>query len=52
MQPSGWREAAGHYGEEGSRYSVADIFDDESLVAVRAYKKQQKRDRAAAAAAS
>ena len=25
VQPEGWREAAGHFGEEGSHYSVADI---------------------------
>ena len=49
VQPAGWREAAGHYGEEGSRYSVADISDEESLVAVRSYKKQMKRERAASA---
>lgn len=49
VQPDGWREAAGHYGEEGSRYSVADISDEESLLAVRSYKKQMKRERAASA---
>ncbi|HET9897971.1 MAG TPA: HhH-GPD-type base excision DNA repair protein [Streptosporangiaceae bacterium] len=49
VQPAGWREAAGHYGEEGSRYSVADIADEESLLAVRSYKKQMKRERAASA---
>ena len=49
VQPAGWREAAGHYGEEGSRYSVADISDEESLLAVRSYKKQMKRERAASA---
>ena len=42
VQPDGWREAAGHFGEEGSHYSVADIVDDGSLAAVRAYKKQLK----------
>jgi uncharacterized HhH-GPD family protein len=52
VRPPGWREAAGHYGEEDSRYSVADIADDESLLAVRSYKKQMKRERAAAAASS
>ncbi|HXP19215.1 MAG TPA: HhH-GPD-type base excision DNA repair protein [Streptosporangiaceae bacterium] len=47
VQPAGWREAAGHFGEAGSHYSVADITDDASLVAVRSHKKQMK---AAAAA--
>src|SRR5271165_6574138 len=42
VRPAGWREAAGHFGEEGSRYSVADITDDASLDAVRAYKKGMK----------
>jgi uncharacterized HhH-GPD family protein len=42
VRPAGWREAAGHYGEEGSHYSVADIVDDASLAAVRAHKKQLK----------
>jgi uncharacterized HhH-GPD family protein len=42
VQPAGWREAAGHFGEDGSHYSVADIVDDDSLAAVRAYKKDIK----------
>jgi len=42
VQPTGWREAAGHFGTEGSHYSVADIVDDTSLAAVRAYKKDVK----------
>ena len=42
VQPDGWREAAGHFGEEGSHYSVADIIDDSSLAAVRAHKKELK----------
>jgi uncharacterized HhH-GPD family protein len=53
VRPAGWREAAGHFGEEGSHYSVADIADEESLLKVRAYKKQQKqlgKERAAASA--
>jgi uncharacterized HhH-GPD family protein len=45
----GWREAAGHFGETGSHYSVADISDDTSLAAVRSYKKAMKQQRAAAA---
>jgi uncharacterized HhH-GPD family protein len=50
IQPEGWREAAGHYGEAGSHYSVADISDDASLIAVRSYKKAMKQQRAAATA--
>jgi uncharacterized HhH-GPD family protein len=42
VQPEGWREAAGHFGEAGSHYSVADIVDDDSLAAVRAHKKDMK----------
>ena len=42
VQPPGWREAAGHYGEEGSYRSVADIVDGASLDKVRAYKKEMK----------
>ena len=38
----GWREAAGPYGEEGSRRSVADITDRQSLAEVRSYKQQLK----------
>jgi uncharacterized HhH-GPD family protein len=49
VQPDGWREAAGHFGEAGSHYSVADISDDDSLLAVRSYKKAMKQQRAAAA---
>jgi uncharacterized HhH-GPD family protein len=42
-RPPGWREAAGHYGEEGSRRSVADVTDADSLAAVRAAKQAVKR---------
>jgi len=42
VTPDGWREAAGAYGEEGSRRSVADVTDEQSLQEVRAYKKQAK----------
>ena len=48
VRPPGWREAAGHFGVEGSHYSVADITDDDSLIAVRAHKKQMKREHAGA----
>jgi uncharacterized HhH-GPD family protein len=42
VQPPGWREAAGAYGDEGSFRSVADIVDADSLGRVRAYKKEMK----------
>ncbi len=42
LQASGWREAAGHYGAEGSYASVADIDSPESLAKVRATKQAAK----------
>ena len=42
MTPPGWREAAGPYGEEGSRRSVADITGPESLAEVRAAEQAAK----------
>ncbi len=52
VRPPGWREAAGHFGEDGSHYSVADIRDEASLAAVRTYKKAMKaRNREASAPA-
>lgn len=42
VQPEGWREAAGAYGEEGSYRSVADITDEQALLKVRAYKQEMK----------
>ena len=42
LQPEGWREATGVYGEEGSLRSVADITDEGSLAKVREYKKAMK----------
>ena len=39
---SGWREAAGDYGTEGSYRSVADIVDPESLTKVREFKRAAK----------
>jgi uncharacterized HhH-GPD family protein len=41
VQPPGWEQAAGPYGPPG-HFSVADIDGPESLVAVRAYKKEKK----------
>ena len=42
VQPAGWREAAGSFGEPGSYCSVADICDEDSLAQVRAYKQELK----------
>jgi len=42
IQPKGWREATGVYGEEGSYRSVADITDPGSLAKVREYKQAMK----------
>ena len=50
VQPAGWREAAGAYGEEGSHRSVADITGPESLAEVRRFKQEQKQAARAAAA--
>ncbi|MFE1454509.1 HhH-GPD-type base excision DNA repair protein [Streptomyces sp. NPDC058735] len=42
VQPEGWREAAGSYGEPESFRSVADITGPESLAKVRAHKQETK----------
>lgn len=48
VQPPGWQEAAGTYGEAGAFRSVADIVSAESLAKVRGYKQEMKaRARAA-----
>jgi uncharacterized HhH-GPD family protein len=52
VTPPGWREAAGDYGLEGSRRSVADISGPESLAEVRAFKQQQKQAAKAGAGAA
>jgi uncharacterized HhH-GPD family protein len=41
--PTGWREAAGPYGEEGARRSAADVTDADSLAEVRAFKQAAKQ---------
>jgi uncharacterized HhH-GPD family protein len=46
VRPSGWREAAGSFGGEGSYVSVADIIDGESLGRVRSYKQTLKAAKA------
>ncbi|MGW3471798.1 HhH-GPD-type base excision DNA repair protein [Saccharopolyspora sp. NPDC000995] len=42
VEPTGWREAAGAYGDADARRSIADVVDDQSLAEVRAWKKEQK----------
>ena len=49
VTPPGWREAAGDYGVDGSRRSVADITGPETLLEVRAFKQGQKKAAKAAA---
>ncbi|MDP9101327.1 MAG: Fe-S cluster assembly protein HesB [Actinomycetota bacterium] len=51
VRPRGWREAAGAYGEEGVRRSVADVTGPDSLLEVRSYKQAQKQAAKQAAAA-
>jgi uncharacterized HhH-GPD family protein len=41
VQPDGWREAAGEYGEEGYR-SIADVTSPETLAKVREFKQARK----------
>lgn len=42
VQPTGWREAAGAYGDEGARRSIADVTDEQSLSEVRETKRAAK----------
>ncbi|MGW2342017.1 HhH-GPD-type base excision DNA repair protein [Streptomyces sp. NPDC001661] len=42
VRPTGWREAAGAYGEPKAFRSVADITGPESLTKVRAHKQEMK----------
>lgn len=42
VQPPGWQQAAGAYGEDGSRRSIADVTGPETLAEVRAFKKAAK----------
>ncbi|UYM04338.1 HhH-GPD-type base excision DNA repair protein [Solicola gregarius] len=42
VRPIGWQEAAGAYADEGSRRSIADVTDEQTLHEVRAFKKEQK----------
>jgi uncharacterized HhH-GPD family protein len=42
VTPDGWREAAGAYGDEDARRSIADVRDPQSLAEVRATKQAAK----------
>ncbi len=42
VRPTGWREAAGPYGEDGALRSVADVTGPETLQQVRSYKQSVK----------
>lgn len=42
VTPAGWREAAGPYGEDGARRSIADVTDAGSLAEVRETKRALK----------
>ncbi|MHC1563107.1 HhH-GPD-type base excision DNA repair protein [Actinomycetospora sp. C-140] len=50
VRPDGWREAAGHYGDDGSRRSIADVVDPVTLGEVREFKQAQKKAAKAAKA--
>jgi uncharacterized HhH-GPD family protein len=52
IRPTGWREAAGEFGEDGVYRSVADIVDADSLLRVRDHKQQQKAAAKAGAGAT
>jgi uncharacterized HhH-GPD family protein len=45
VRPRGWREASAPYGERGSSRSVADVTDQQTLVAVRTFKQEAKAAR-------
>ncbi|NGP07236.1 Fe-S cluster assembly protein HesB [Rhodococcus sp. 14C212] len=42
VRPAGWRQAAGEYGEDGARRSIADVVDAQTLQEVREFKKASK----------
>ena len=52
VAPDGWREAAGAYGDDGSRRSIADVVDPVTLGEVREFKQTQKKAAKEAKAAS
>jgi uncharacterized HhH-GPD family protein len=52
VNPPGWEDAAGPFGQSGTYRSVADITGPESLARVRAYKQQLKATAKADAASA
>ena len=50
VQPEGWQQAAGLYGESGF-YSIADVDGPDALVKVREYKREKKAKAKAAKSA-
>ncbi len=42
LQALGWREAAGDYGRDEARMSIADVVDDATMAEVRVWKKEKK----------
>ncbi len=52
LQAPGWREAAGDYGKDDARMSIADVVDDETMALVRAWKREKKAAAKAAKPAS
>lgn len=42
VRPDGWREAAGDYGRDDAKRSVADVVDGATLLEVRSYKQAAK----------
>lgn len=42
VRPKGWREAAGSYGDNGSRRSIADVTSPKTLEEVRTFKQEMK----------
>ncbi|MGH9124274.1 MAG: HhH-GPD-type base excision DNA repair protein [Acidimicrobiales bacterium] len=51
VQPSGWQDAAGPFGQPGTLMSVADITSPDTLAEVREYKRAKKAAAKASAAA-
>ena len=49
VQPPGWEDAAGPFGQSGTLMSVADITGPETLAEVRDYKRAKKAAAKAAA---
>lgn len=48
VRPTGWRAAAGAYGDDGARRSIADVTDEKSLHEVRESKRAAKAEAKAA----